>query len=226
MMATVASCMSGIGVREARCWVTHPPGLQQGTLMRTASRILGSGRLYMDNTVARSARFCASGKKTGRKSPVLALDGTNRSPSGKANRKMSDDVLNSGPPRGTRDFYPSDMRMRSWLFEHWKVVASQFGFEEYDAPILESEDLYIRKSGEEVSEQLYSFKDKGGRRVALRPEMTPSLARMVMARRNGLTLPVKWFSIPQCWRYERTTRGRRREHFQWNMDIWGDEVSV
>ncbi len=193
--------------------------------MRTTSRILGSGRLDVDDINARRGRFCTSGKKTGRKSTVLAQGGANRFPSGNTNSKMSN-VLNSGPPRGTRDFYPSDMRMRSWLFDHWKVVASQFGFEEYDAPILESEDLYIRKSGEEVSQQLYSFKDKGGRRVALRPEMTPSLARMVMARRNGITLPVKWFSIPQCWRYERTTRGRRREHFQWNMDIWGDEVSV
>merc|ERR1712125_103314 len=75
--------------------------------------------------------------------------------------------------------------------------------------------------GEEVTEQLYNFVDKGDRAVALRPEMTPSLARMVMAKKGGLPLPLKWFSIPQCWRYERMTRGRRREHFQWNMDIWG-----
>jgi len=87
--------------------------------------------------------------------------------------------------------------------------------------VLESEALYVRKAGEEVTQQLYNFEDKGGRRVALRPEMTPSLARMVMARRGALALPVKWFSIPQCWRYERTTRGRRREHFQWNVDVWG-----
>ncbi len=193
--------------------------------MRTASRVLGSGRLDVDGINAQRGSVCTSGGEMGRKSTVLVQDGANRSPSGNVSRKMIS-VLNSGPPRGTRDFYPSDMRVRSWLFEHWKVVASQFGFEEYDAPILESEDLYIRKSGEEVSQQLYNFKDKGGRRVALRPEMTPSLARMVMARQNGLTLPIKWFSIPQCWRYERTTRGRRREHFQWNMDIWGDEVGV
>ncbi len=193
--------------------------------MRTASRVLGSGRLDVDGINAQRGSVCTSGGEMGRKSTVLVQDGANGSPSGNISRKMIS-VLNSGPPRGTRDFYPSDMRVRSWLFEHWKVVASQFGFEEYDAPILESEDLYIRKSGEEVSQQLYNFKDKGGRRVALRPEMTPSLARMVMARQNGLTLPIKWFSIPQCWRYERTTRGRRREHFQWNMDIWGDEVGV
>ncbi|CAM9145210.1 unnamed protein product [Scytosiphon promiscuus] len=113
------------------------------------------------------------------------------------------------------------MRLRNWLFGHWRDVAGSFGFEEYDAPVLESESLYTRKSGEEVTQQLYCFEDKGGRRVSLRPEMTPSLARMVMAKRRSLTLPVKWFSIPQCWRYERMTRGRRREHYQWNMDIWG-----
>jgi len=129
--------------------------------------------------------------------------------------------MDLNPPRGTRDFYPPDMRLRSWLFGHFRRVAGQFGFEEYDAPVLESEDLYIRKAGEEVAQQLYNFEDKGGRRLALRPEMTPSLARMVLARRGSLPPPLKWFSIPQCWRYERMTRGRRREHYQWNMDIWG-----
>ena len=111
--------------------------------------------------------------------------------------------------------------MRNWLFGQWRATAAAHGFEEYDSPVLESEALYVRKAGEEVTQQLYNFEDKGGRRVALRPEMTPSLARMVMARKNALPLPVKWFSVPQCWRYERTTRGRRREHYQWNMDIWG-----
>ena len=100
-------------------------------------------------------------------------------------------------------------------------MAKTYGFSEYDAPVLESEALYTRKAGEEVTQQLYNFVDKGDRPVALRPEMTPSLARMVMAKKGGLPLPLKWFSIPQCWRYERMTRGRRREHFQWNMDIWG-----
>ncbi|KAG5186960.1 histidyl-tRNA synthetase [Tribonema minus] len=129
--------------------------------------------------------------------------------------------MDANPVKGTRDMYPEDMRLRTWLFGHWRKVAEQYGFEEYDAPVLESEALYVRKSGEEVTQQLYNFEDKGERRVALRPEMTPSLARMIMARRNGVTLPVKWFSLPQCWRYERMTRGRRREHYQWNMDIWG-----
>jgi histidyl-tRNA synthetase len=136
-------------------------------------------------------------------------------------KKKAEQALDLNPPKGTRDVYPADMRLRQWLFGKWRDVARRFAFEEYDAPVLENEALYVRKSGEEVTQQLYGFEDKGGRRVSLRPEMTPSLARMVMARRNGLPTPIKWFSLPQCWRYERMTRGRRREHYQWNMDIWG-----
>jgi len=101
------------------------------------------------------------------------------------------------------------------------------GFEEYDAPVLEHEELYTRKQGEEITKQLYNFQDKGERKVALRPEMTPSLARMVMAKAGSLPMPIKWFSIPQCWRYERTQKGRGREHYQWNVDIWGTtEISA
>ena len=136
-------------------------------------------------------------------------------------KKKKQQKLNTNPPKGTRDFYPDDMRQRTWLFDQWREVAKTYGFSEYDAPVLEAESLYTRKAGEEVTEQLYNFVDKGDRAVALRPEMTPSLARMVMAKKGGLSLPLKWFSIPQCWRYERMTRGRRREHFQWNMDVWG-----
>jgi histidyl-tRNA synthetase len=113
------------------------------------------------------------------------------------------------------------MRLRSWIFAHWREVARLFSFEEYDAPVLESEELYIRKAGEEITAQLYAFEDKGGRRVSLRPEMTPSLARMVLQKGKSLPLPIRWFSIPQCWRYERMTRGRKREHYQWNMDLFG-----
>jgi len=125
--------------------------------------------------------------------------------------------------RGTRDFYPDDMRLRSWLFEKFHMASKVHGFEEYDAPILENEELYTRKQGEEITQQLFNFEDKGGRKVSLRPEMTPSLARMVMAQAKTLPLPLKWYSIPQCWRYERTQRGRGREHYQWNVDIWGTE---
>mmetsp|Transcript_19813 Transcript_19813/g.28042 ORF Transcript_19813/g.28042 Transcript_19813/m.28042 type:complete len:507 (+) Transcript_19813:129-1649(+) len=136
-------------------------------------------------------------------------------------KQQKQQKLDTNPPKGTRDFYPEDMRMRTWLFDQWREVAKTYGFSEYDAPVLESESLYTRKAGEEVTQQLYNFVDKGDRAVSLRPEMTPSLARMVMAKKGGLPLPLKWFSIPQCWRYERMTRGRRREHFQWNMDVWG-----
>ena len=128
------------------------------------------------------------------------------------------------PPRGTRDFYPEDVRVREWIFSHLRAVADRFGFEEVDAPVLEHEELFTRKAGEEIVEQLYHF-ELHDRRLALRPEITPSIARMVAARRGSLRLPLRWFSIPQCWRYERMTRGRRREHYQWNMDIWG-EASV
>ena len=129
--------------------------------------------------------------------------------------------------RGTRDFYPEDMRLRNWLFDNFIAASLLHGFEEYDAPVLEHEELYTRKQGEEITKQLYNFHDKGERKVALRPEMTPSLARMVMAKAGSLPMPIKWFSIPQCWRYERTQRGRGREHYQWNVDIWGTtEISA
>ncbi len=129
--------------------------------------------------------------------------------------------------KGTRDFYPDDMRVRNWLFSTWRTVAARFGFEEYDSCILESEDLYIRKAGDEITSQLYNFTDKGSRRVALRPEMTPSLARMFLNRGNTISLPARWFSLPQCFRYERAQKGRKREHFQWNMDIIGlDHVAA
>jgi len=125
------------------------------------------------------------------------------------------------PPRGTRDFYPEDLRRRTWLFDHFRTIARQFGFEEIDAPVVEHESLFTRKAGEEIVEQLYHF-ELHERRLALRPEITPSVARMVAARRGALRLPLRWYSIPQCWRYERMTRGRKREHYQWNMDIWGE----
>ena len=129
--------------------------------------------------------------------------------------------------RGTRDFYPEDMRLRNWLFDNFTIASLSHGFEEYDAPVLEYEELYTRKQGEEITKQLYNFQDKGNRSVSLRPEMTPSLARMVLARAGSLPMPIKWFSIPQCWRYERTQRGRGREHYQWNVDIWGTtEISA
>ena len=135
--------------------------------------------------------------------------------------------MNLTPPRGTRDVFPEQFRLRSWLFGKFRDVARLHGFEEYDAPVVESAELYVRKAGEEIVDQLYTFQDKSGRQLALRPEMTPSLARMVLQKAGSLPLPVKWFSLPQCWRYERMTRGRTREHYQWNMDILGvDDVTA
>jgi len=122
-----------------------------------------------------------------------------------------------------RDFYPEDMLWRNLVFDAWRQAARAFGFQPYDACVVESLELLQRKSGEEVSEQIYHFEDKSGRKLALRPEMTPTLARMIAARHGQLAFPVKWFTIAQCFRYERMTRGRKREHYQWNMDVIGEE---
>jgi histidyl-tRNA synthetase len=122
-----------------------------------------------------------------------------------------------------RDFYPEDMRLRNLIFDAWKDAALRSGFEQYDACVVESLALLQRKAGEEIVEQIYHFKDKSDRDLALRPEMTPTLARMVAARQGSLSMPLKWFTMAQCFRYERTTRGRKREHYQWNLDIIGEE---
>jgi len=123
---------------------------------------------------------------------------------------------------GFRDFPPEDFALRAHIQDAWRRVARRYGFQEYDAPPLESLDLYIEKSGEEIVGQLYNFVDKGDRAVALRPEMTPSLARMLAERSRSLSKPIRWFTMPQLFRYERAQRGRLREHFQWNVDIVGE----
>lgn len=123
---------------------------------------------------------------------------------------------------GFRDVFPDALARRRRIFAAWRDVAARYGFEEYDGPPLEAVELYTKKSGEEIVEQLYRFTDKGERDVALRPEMTPTLARMVAQRAAQLKKPIRWFSIPQLFRYERQQRGRLREHFQLNMDIIGE----
>lgn len=135
---------------------------------------------------------------------------------------MSDSTLFAAP-RGMRDFYPEDMRLRNRVFDAWREAALASGFEPYDACVVESLELLERKAGEEIVHQIYAFEDKSGRRLALRPEMTPTLARMIVARQAALTLPIKWFTVAQCFRYERMTRGRKREHYQWNLDVVGEE---
>jgi histidyl-tRNA synthetase len=123
---------------------------------------------------------------------------------------------------GFRDFYPEDLAVRAHIMKVWREVACRYGFREYDGPPLEPTELYIEKSGPEIVQQLYNFTDKGGREITLRPEMTPTLARMVGARAGGMRKPIKWFSTPQLFRYERAQRGRLREHFQLNLDIVGE----
>ncbi len=126
---------------------------------------------------------------------------------------------------GFRDFYPEQLATRNYLTSVWRDVARRYGFVEYDGPPLEPLDLYTKKSGDEIVGQLYAFTDKGDRQVALRPEMTPTLARMVAAKANAMRKPIRWFSVPQLFRYERQQKGRLREHFQLNVDIIG-EASV
>ena len=122
-----------------------------------------------------------------------------------------------------RDFYPEDMIWRDRVFDAWRKASRICGFSNYDACVVESLELLRRKAGEEVTEQIYSFEDKSGRQLALRAEMTPTLARMVAARQGSLHFPLKWTTIAQCFRYERMTRGRKREHYQWNVDVVGEE---
>ncbi len=130
--------------------------------------------------------------------------------------------LSTKPYKGARDFYPEDKRIQAYMFDVMRRSVQRFGYEEYDAPILESLDLYRAKTGEEiVNEQTYAFTDRGGREVAIRPEMTPTVSRMVAARRQELAYPLRWFSIPNLWRYERPQRGRLREHWQLNVDVFG-----
>jgi histidyl-tRNA synthetase len=124
-------------------------------------------------------------------------------------------------PKGTRDFYPADMRIQNHVFDAWRSVCRAFGYEEYEGPTFEHLELYVGKSGPEIVEQLYTFKDKGDRDLALRPELTPTFARMVNQKGPSLRKPLKWFSIPRLFRYERAQRGRLREFFQLNMDIVG-----
>jgi len=121
-----------------------------------------------------------------------------------------------------RDFYPDDMVRQDRLFDVWRTSAERFGFQHYDACVVESLELLTRKAGEEITRQIYAFEDKSGRHLALRPEMTPTLARMVAARQSALGSPLRWYTIAQCFRYERMTRGRKREHYQWNLDVVGE----
>lgn len=132
--------------------------------------------------------------------------------------------LSTQPYKGMRDFYPEDFRKRKYIFDKWREVCLSFGYEEYDGPVLEPLELYASKTSEEIiNQQTYSFTDRGDRKVVMRPEMTPTVSRMVAARRQELGYPLRLFSIPNCFRYERTQRGRTREFWQLNADLFGVE---
>ena len=134
--------------------------------------------------------------------------------------------MNFQAVKGTRDFYPDAMRLRNWITDAWRRVSLRNGFEEYDSPIFEYLDLFTAKSGPEIADQLFSFTDRGGRNLAIRPEMTPSLARMVNAKISSLPRPVKWFAVGRACRAENPQKGRLREFFQWNIDIIGEDSPV
>ncbi len=130
--------------------------------------------------------------------------------------------LSTKPYKGARDFYPKEKRLQNCIFNIWRETAQSFGYEEYAPPLLEKYELYEAKSGEDlVNNQLYSFEDRGGREVAIRPEKTPSLARMIAAKVKALPKPIRWFNIGNCWRYEKPQKGRGREFFQFDCDIFG-----
>lgn len=131
-------------------------------------------------------------------------------------------ALQTQPYKGARDFYPEDKRVQKYMFGKLRETVERYGYEEYDAPVLEPLELYLAKTGDEiVNEQTYAFEDRGGRKVAIRPEMTPTVSRMVAARRQELAYPLRWYSLPNLWRYERPQRGRTREHWQLNVDLFG-----
>lgn len=133
-------------------------------------------------------------------------------------------ALSTQPYKGARDFYPEDMRLQKHIFGKWREVCERYGYQEYDAPILEPTELYLNKGNEEIiNEQTYTFKDRGDRSLTMRTEMTPTVTRMVAGRRQELAYPLRWYSIPQCWRYERMQRGRGREFYQLNADIFGED---
>ncbi len=137
---------------------------------------------------------------------------------------MSERNLPTDPYKGTRDFYPEDMAVQRYIFDTWAKTAELFGFERYDASVLEPSELYKSKGAENeemVNEQTYTFIDRGDREVTLRPEMTPTVARMIAAKRRELSFPIRWYSIPNLFRYERPQRGRLREHWQLNCDMFG-----
>ena len=139
-------------------------------------RASNSALLFHSSSSSSSRLYSSSSSSNSGRESAAVIQSSNK-------KNNNQDKIDLKPPKGTRDFYPDDYRLQMWLFDTWRGVAERFGFEEYDAPVLETESLYIRKAGEEVTQQLYNFEDKGGRRLSLSPEMTPSLARMVLSKK-------------------------------------------
>src|SRR5512134_2696078 len=127
---------------------------------------------------------------------------------------------------GFRDFFPEELAVRRWIESAWHGASRAAGFQEFDGPVLEALELFTAKSGDEISGQLYTFVDKGDRAVALRPEMTPTLARMMAARASQLARPIKWYCVPEFYRYEKPQRGRQRAFQQWNVDVLGSDEAA
>jgi len=229
-LRTVSSVAKRIEFREGCSFsqIASVPSALPGLL---ASADVQSAQAVLTVTLGRlgcgSAALCATALVVHRSRKGVRKQRSSVCRGGKKKAEESQTGVNLDPPAGTRDFFPEDMRLQRWLYSRFQEVAGLYGFQEYDAPVLENEELYKRKAGEEITEQMYNFKDKEGNAVTLRPEMTPSLARMVLQLMRAETgaiaavLPLKWFSVPQCWRFETTQRGRKREHYQWNMDIVG-----
>jgi histidyl-tRNA synthetase len=142
------------------------------------------------------------------------------------NNQSTQKISNYDCIGGTRDFLPDDMKLRNWLMKIWKQTAYKFGFEEYDVPILEPFELYSRKNGEDIEKEMYVFKDNGGKKLALTPELTPSLARLVLKNGSKSKFPLRWSAIGNCWRYESNTKTRKRQFFQWNMDMIGIDSRI
>ena len=209
-------CRCGGGARGLALWFT-PQELPAASGASNAGTPAASGA-----KPDVSADGSSGGEKTKAQLKKEAKEAKKAEKKGKGAAAPAVDPEYYEPPSGTRDFHPDDMRVRNWLFSKFRETARRFAFQEYDAPVLEKVELYERKAGEEITDQMYNFVDKDGKRVTLRPEMTPTLARMILSLGDRFLKPVKWFSVPQCWRWETVQRGRKREHYQWNMDIIGE----
>lgn len=136
---------------------------------------------------------------------------------------MSNLNISLNPPAGTNDYFPADLKLRDWLFNAWDVISQGYGYQKYDAPVVESALLYTHKGGDDILKEMFNIESSPNSKLVLRPEMTPSLARMVLSKIASELAPIKWYSAPQCWRNEAITRGRRREFYQWNVDMFHGE---